>query len=153
MAVARSYRRLHLSLAQLYDWAFRHSQLLPPTEHYTDPLGQERDLGAVNRMCQELERAGVVALGYSAVYAIGSGEWDARPDSQLVRPDGEPYRLGEDFLVLVDPSEPRWLSHCVEQLAAVVERTGIRGFHLDQYGWPKFRASDIDGVVVASPAR
>ena len=47
-AVARNYRRLHLSLAQLYDWAYRHSQLLPPTEHYTDPLGQARDLGAVN---------------------------------------------------------------------------------------------------------
>lgn len=137
-AVARNYRRLHLTIAQLYDWAYRHSQLLPPTEHYTDPLGQERDLGAVNRMCGELERAGVVPLGYSAVYAIGSGERDDWPDSQLVRPDGEPYRLGEDFLVLVDPSEPKWLAHYVEQLAAVVERTGIRGLHLDQYGWPKF---------------
>lgn len=137
-AVARNYRRLHLTIAQLYDWAYRHSQLLPPTEHYTDPLGQERDLGAVNRMCEELELAGVVPLGYSAVYAIGSGERNEWPDSQLVRPDGEPYRLGEDFLILVDPSEPKWLSHYVEQLATVVEHTGIRGFHLDQYGWPKF---------------
>ena len=137
-AVARSYRRLHLTLAQLYDWAYRHSQLLPPSDHYTDPLGQERDLGAVNRMCGALERSGVVPLGYSAVYAIGSAERSDWPDSQLVRPDGEPYRLGDDFLVLVDPSEPRWLSHYLEQLAAVVELTGIRGFHLDQYGWPKF---------------
>jgi dextranase len=154
-AVARSYRRLHLTLAQLYDWAYRHSRLLPPTEHYIDPLGQERDLGAVNRMCAELEAAGVVPLGYSAVYAIASAERGDWPDSQLVRPDGEPYRLGEDFLVLVDPSEPRWLSHYLEQLAAVVERTGIRGFHLDQYGWPKF-ALRSDGervdLAVAFPA-
>lgn len=149
-AVARNYRRLHLSLAQLYDWAYRHSQLLPPTDHYTDPLGQERDLAAVNRMCEELEQAGVVSLGYSAVYAIGSGETDDWSDSQLVRPDGEPYRLGEDFLVLVDPSEPQWLSHYVEQLATVIERTRIRGFHLDQYGWPKFaRRSDGERVDLA----
>jgi dextranase len=146
-AVARTYRRLHLNLAQLYDWAYRHSQLMPPTEHYTDPLGQERDLGAVNRMCAELAGVGVVPLGYSAVYAIGSAERDHWPDSQLVRPDGEPYRLGEDFLVLVDPSEPRWLAHYLEQLAAVVDGSGIAGFHLDQYGWPKF-ALRSDGARV-----
>lgn len=150
-AVAHNYRWLHLSPAQLYDWAFRHSQLLPPTELYTDPLGQERDLDAVNRMCTELESLGVVPLGYSAVYAIGSEERGDWPDSQLVRPDGEPYRLGDDFLVLVDPSEPQWLSHYVEQLAAVVGRTGIRGFHLDQHGWPKFALrSDGQSVDLAA---
>ena len=147
VAVARTYRRLHLNLAQLYDWAYRHSQLLPPTQRYLDPLGQERDLGVVDAMCDDLASAGVVPLGYSAVYAIGSDERAAWPDSQLVRPDGEPYRLGEDFLVLVDPSDPRWLAHYLDQLAAVVEGTRIEGFHLDQYGWPKF-ALRSDGAHV-----
>lgn len=146
-AVTSNFRRMHLNVAQLYDWAYRHSQLMPPTERYLDPLGQERQLSVVNEMCRALAAAGSIPLGYSAVYAIGSGETDAWPDSLLMRPDGEPYRLGENFLVLVDPSEPAWLEHYLEQLASVVAETELAGFHLDQYGWPKF-ARRPDGTAV-----
>lgn len=146
-AVTHNFRRNHLNLAQLYDWGYRHSQLMPPTDHYVDPLGQERDIAVVNRMSRELTQAGTVPLGYSAVYAIGHDEVDAWRDSLLLRPDGEPYRLGDDFLVLVDPGEDVWLAHYLEQLAAVVEGTELAGFHLDQYGWPKF-AHRADGTRV-----
>lgn len=150
-AVVRTFRRLHLSAAQLYDWAYRHSQLLPPSRHYVDPLGQERDLEVVERMSRALADAGVAPLGYSAVYAIGSDEVDEWSGSLLLRSDGEPYRLGDDFLVLVDPADPTWLAHYLDQLAAVVETTAITGFHLDQYGWPKFaRRSDGARVDLAA---
>lgn len=146
-AVTRNFRRLHLNLAQFYDWGYRHSQLMPPNDHYVDPLGQERDLQVVNRMARSLEGAGIVPLGYSAVYAIGSSEALEWPNSLILRADGEPYRLGEDFLVLVDPAEPRWLEHYLGQLEQVIEGTELRGFHLDQYGWPKF-ATRSDGVRI-----
>lgn len=150
-SVVRTFRRLHLSAAQLYDWAYRHSELLPPARTYTDPLGQERDLEVVDGMSRALAAAGVAPLGYSAVYAIGSDEQDAWPGSILLRSDGAPYRLGEDFLVLVDPAEPAWLAHYLEQLASVVEATALEGFHLDQYGWPKFaRRSDGARVDLAA---
>lgn len=150
-AVTRNFRRLHLGLAQLYDWAYRHSQLLPPQRLYVDPLGQERDLEVVNRMSRQLAAAGTAPFGYSAVYAIGSAEVDAWPDSLLLRSNGEPYRLGDDFLVLVDPAEPAWLEHYREQLAAVLEQTDLAGFHLDQYGWPKFaHRSDGSSVDLAA---
>lgn len=146
-AVTRSFRRLHLNLAQFYDWGYRHSQLMPPDDHYVDPLGQERDLRVVNRMARSLEDAGTVPLGYSAVYAIGSSEVAEWPDSLLLRADGEPYRLGENFLVLVDPAQPRWLEHYLGQLEQVIAGSGLRGFHLDQYGWPKF-ALRSDGARI-----
>lgn len=146
-AVTRNFRRNHLNLAQLYDWGYRHSQLMPPTDKYVDPLGQQRDIAVVNRMSRELLAAGTVPLGYSAVYAIGHDEVDDWRDSLLLRPDGEPYRLGDDFLVLVDPGEETWLAHYLEQLAAVVTGTELAGFHLDQYGWPKF-AHRADGTRV-----
>jgi dextranase len=146
-AVTRNFRRNHLNLAQLYDWGYRHSQLMPPTDQYVDPLGQVRDIAVVNRMSLELRAAGALALGYSAVYAIGHDETDAWRDSLLLRPDGAAYRLGADFLVLVDPGEPAWLAHYLEQLAVVVAKTELAGFHLDQYGWPKF-AHRADGTRV-----
>jgi dextranase len=146
-AVSRNFRRLHLNLAQFYDWGYRHSQLMPPEDHYVDPLGQERDLQVVNRMARSLEDAGTVPLGYSAVYAIGSSEVAQWPDSLLLRADGEPYRLGEDFLVLVDPAEPRWLEHYLGRLEQVIAGSALRGFHLDQYGWPKF-AIRSDGARI-----
>lgn len=146
-AVSRFFRRLHLNLAQFYDWAYRHSQLMPPEQHYVDPLGQERDLGTVDRMAEALADGGTTPLGYSAVYAIGSDEVADWGESLLLRSDGEPYRLGEDFLVLVDPAEPRWLEHYLGQLESVLDGTRLRGFHLDQYGWPKF-ATRGDGARV-----
>jgi len=145
--VARFYRRLHLNAAQLYDWAYRHSQLMPPTREYIDPLGQPRDLDAVNRMSTTLASAGVVPLGYAAVYAVGHDEVEQWRSSLLLRSSGEPYRLGDNFLVLVDPAEPTWLAHLTDQLAEVVAGTAIQGFHLDQYGWPKF-ATRGDGERV-----
>jgi dextranase len=137
-AVARNFRRLHLNLAQFYDWGYRHSQLLPPSRIYTDPLGQDRDLDMVNRIADATRRQGTVPLGYSAVYAVGTDETSDWADSLLLRADGEPYRLGEDFLVLVDPAEPRWLAHYLGMLEEALGGTSLQGFHLDQYGWPKF---------------
>ncbi len=49
--------------------------------------------------------------------------------------------------MLVDPAEPRWLEHYLGQLESVLEGTALRGFHLDQYGWPKF-ATRGDGARV-----
>lgn len=135
--VAANFRRLHLNLALFYDWGYRHSQLLPPTRHYTDPLGLERDLEVVNRMASTLSEMGTVPLGYSAVYAFGSDEANQWENSVLLRTDGEPYRLGENFLVLVDPAEPAWLAHYLDQLERALDGTELKGFHLDQYGWPK----------------
>lgn len=136
-AVARNFRRMHLNLAQFYDWGYRHSQLMPPTRSYTDALGLERDLDVVDAMSAALSDLGTVPLGYSAVYAIGADEVEEWAGSVLLRTDGEPYRLGENFLVLVDPAEPKWLAHYLSQLEAALAGTGLHGFHLDQYGWPK----------------
>lgn len=146
-AVTNFFRRLHLNAAQLYDWAYRHSTLLPPQREYVDPLGQPRDLDIVNAMSAALKDVGVTPLGYAAVYAVGHDEAAQWSDSLLQRASGEPYRLGEDFLVLVDPADPRWLPHFTRQLRAVLDSTEIEGFHLDQYGWPKF-ATRGDGARV-----
>lgn len=146
----RLYRRLHLSLAQFYDWAYRHSTLLPPEDPYVDPLGQVRSLAVIDRLASRFSEVGTVPLGYSAVYAIGADEVGAWEAAVLRREDGAPYRLGEDFLVLVDPGDETWLAHYSAQLRDVIDRTSLRGFHLDQYGWPKFARTGQGRIDVAS---
>ncbi len=143
------YRRLHLSIAQFYDWAYRHSTLLPPAEDYLDPLGQPRSLRVIDAIAGALSDLGTVSLGYSAVYAIGSDEMDEWAPQILRREDGEPYRLGDDFLVLVDPGDPQWLAHYTDQLRQVLQSTRLEGFHLDQYGWPKYARTGDRRVDVA----
>ncbi|GAA4162165.1 glycoside hydrolase family 66 protein [Gryllotalpicola daejeonensis] len=146
-SVVAFFRRMHLNLAQFYDWGYRHSELLPPEREYLDPLGQPRDLEVVNGLAAAFDEAGVLPLGYSAVYAVGNSETDAWKGELLLRADGVPYRLGEEFLTLLDPAAPRWLEHYGAMLARALAGTALRGFHLDQYGWPK-RALRGDGVIV-----
>ena len=58
----------------------------------------------VNEMSRALAGAGVTPLGYSAVYAVGHDEAADWSDALILGPDGSPYRLGDDFLVLLDPA-------------------------------------------------
>lgn len=150
-AVTRLFRRLHLNAAQLYDWAYRHSTLMPPSRHYQDPLGQPRDMEAVNEMSSALASAGVSPLGYSAIYAVGHDEAGDWSDALILAPDDSPYRLGDDFLVLLDPAHERWLEHYLQELERVIADSAIEGFHLDQYGWPKFaRRGDGERVDLSA---
>ncbi|GGL91710.1 glycoside hydrolase family 66 protein [Nakamurella endophytica] len=153
-AVAELVRRLHLTAVQFYDWAHRHAALLPgdpAVQEYADALGQPVSLATVRRLVGAVQRAGAVALGYAAVYGVGTDEWPQWRHDALLRPSGVPYGLG-DFLSLVDPAAPDWSAHLRSDLAAAVRALGFDGFHLDQYGYPKFarRADGADVDVAAS---
>ncbi|CAN5545194.1 glycoside hydrolase family 66 protein [soil metagenome] len=139
-------RRLHLTAVQYYDWAYRHADLVGGGEHYVDALGQSVSLDSVRRLVSGLRAVGAASLGYAAVYAVGDDDWAAWNRVALQRPSGSPYSLG-DFLRLVDPAAPRWLEHFANDLAAAIAAVGFDGFHLDQYGYPRW-AIRPDGSVV-----
>lgn len=139
-------RRLHLTGIQFYDWAYRHADLLGGGQDYPDPLGRPVALDTVRALIDGVHAAGAAALGYAAVYGVGSDEWPVWRHRALLDAAGEPYALG-DFLRLVDPAASDWSEHLIGQLAAAVRRLGFDGFHLDQYGYPRL-ASTPDGTVV-----
>ena len=144
--VLSTFRRLHLTAAQFYDWGYRHADLIAPTPEYTDPLGQPISMATVQALSAALRRGGTLPLGYAAVYGVGEHEWPEWEHLALLRPDGTPYELG-GFLSIVDPSDPGWLRHFGDDLVRSVEAAGFAGFHLDQYGFPR-RAPRPDGVEV-----
>lgn len=144
--VLDTVRRLHLDGIQFYDWAYRHADLLGGGPEYRDALDQPVTLAAVRALVAGLHEVGTDALGYAAVYAVGPQEWDRWQHLALQQSDGAPYALG-DFLFLVDPAAPEWLTHLVDDLRRAVDELGFDGFHLDQYGYPR-RAVRADGAVV-----
>ena len=143
--VVENARRLHLNVVQFYDWMYRHARLLPPSDTFTDALGQQLSLASVRRLATALSDAGSLPLGYAAVYAAGADEWPDWRDQGLYRADGEPWMLA-DFLWILDPSSTRWIAHFGDELRAA-RKLGFAGFHLDQYGAPK-EAVRLDGRVV-----
>ena len=146
-AVEHLIRRLHLTAVQFYDWAYRHADLLGEQDgNYADALGQPVATETVRKLIDTAHRAGADALGYAAVYGVGNQEWPIWAHNALLTPSGDPYALG-DFLRLVDPAAPDWLTHFRADLAAATGRFDFDGFHLDQYGYPK-KAARADGQPV-----
>lgn len=140
-------RALHLNVVQFYDWMYRHAELLPPEDAFVDALGRRLSLHTVRALVSGIRAAGSVPLGYAAVYAVGREHWPHWRDAGLFRPNGKPWTLGEDFLWITDPSNPRWGEHLVGELNRAARELGFAGFHLDQYGSPK-RALRADNSVV-----
>jgi dextranase len=143
--VVENIRRFHLNAVQFYDWMYRHAKLMPPSDEFEDALGQRVSLGTVRRLVAAVRDAGSLPMAYAAVYAVGEEAWPEWEVDGLFRRDGSPWMLG-DFLWNVDPTSERWLAHFTADLRSTLE-VGFAGFHLDQYGSPKW-ALRQDGTRV-----
>ncbi|HUW88729.1 MAG TPA: glycoside hydrolase family 66 protein [Candidatus Paceibacterota bacterium] len=144
--LARTARKLHLNMIQFYDWAFKYAQLVPDTDKYLDPLNRELSLATVRGMTSALANVGSKSMGYAAVYAVGGTEWDQWKDAGLFKTDGQPHRFTDDLLLVVDPSNEKWMEHFTSDLSHSMQEVGFDGFHLDSYGWPK-KAFRSDGTI------
>jgi dextranase len=139
-------KKLHLSSVQFYDWAWKHEFLVSDDDSYGDPLGADISKSTIKELIDAYAAVGILAAGYAAVYAVDSEGWKRWEKSGLFNGVGEAYKLGENFLWLVDPADPAWLAHLLLQLKQAQE-FGFKAFHLDQYGWPKI-AFKHDGTTV-----
>ena len=105
-----------MSAIQFYDWAWKHEFLVSKEENYGDPLGAQICRSKIIELIYEYEKVGTLAVGYVAVYAVNLDGWERWQKSGLFNEDGEPYKLGEDFLWIVDPADEYWLPHLTQQL-------------------------------------
>jgi dextranase len=139
-------KKLHLTAIQFYDWAWRHEFLTTDKLHYGDPLGQDISVAKIKELISSYNNIGATPCGYAAVYAVDAEGWERWRDAGLYDIERSPYVLGDNFLWIVDPADPRWLAHLISQLKNAHE-FGFTAFHLDQYGWPK-NALRADGSPV-----
>lgn len=128
----------HLNGLQFYDWMYRHEQFLTEQDPYRDPLGRQLSRTTVAALIDAVHDANIAAMPYTAVYAASLPFYHQHPDWALFKANGEPYQLGENFLVYMDPRpESQWSQHLLDQFVQILTETAFDGIHLDQYGDPK----------------
>jgi dextranase len=133
-----SLLRYHLNGLQFYDWMYRHEQFLTDQEPYRDPLGRQLSRATVEALIEAVHTAGIAAMPYTAIYAASVPFYHKHPDWALFKANGEPYLLGENFLVYMDPRPgSQWSQHLLDQFTQILTQTAFDGIHLDQYGDPK----------------
>ncbi|WP_299029577.1 glycoside hydrolase family 66 protein [uncultured Thermanaerothrix sp.] len=137
-ATFRSLMKYRINALQFYDWMYRHEQFLTPQEPYPDPLGRTLSRRTVEALIAAAHARGIAAMPYTSIYAASVAFYQQHPDWALYRPEGQPYVLGENFLVYMDPRPGSpWSQHLLAQFDDVLTRTAFDGIHLDQYGDPK----------------
>lgn len=141
---AEAIRKLHLNVVQFYDWMYRHDELLPPADVFTDPMGRRLCYPVIRQKRAALQERGAAAIAYGAVYAALRDFLDLRPDWGLYKRNGEPFHLIDRFFIMdISPDSP-WTAHIVEQFRRAVA-DGFDGIHMDQYGFPKKAVRHRDG--------
>lgn len=141
--------RYHINGLQFYDWMYRHDQFLTDEDPYRDPLGRRLSRTTVEALIAASHEHNIAAMPYTAIYAASVPFYEAHPDWALYQASGEPYRLGDDFLIYMDPRPASpWVEHLLGQFEQLLTALEFDGIHLDQYGDPK-AAQDARGVSFA----
>lgn len=141
--------RYRINGLQFYDWMYRHDQFLTEKDPYHDPLGRLLSRTTVEELITAAHEHNIAAMPYTAIYAASVPFYEGHPDWALYQASGEPYRLGENFLIYMDPRpDSPWVAHLLGQFDQVLQEMEFDGIHLDQYGDPK-AAQDASGKSFA----
>lgn len=133
----RNLAKLHLNYAQFYDWMYRHDDLVPPGDRYTDPMGRELSLTVVKGKIERCRALGIKSLAYGAIYAASKEFFAQHRDWAYFGSSGLPLSLGGLFHIMnIAPGSP-WRDHIINQFVRTVAEVGFDGIHLDTYGFPK----------------
>ncbi|MGE5676308.1 MAG: glycoside hydrolase family 66 protein [Mycobacterium leprae] len=143
----------HLNGLQFYDWQYRHSDYLPPTEEYRDPLGRLLSRSVLLAKLTEAHQHGMAAMAYTTVYAAPPEFYQSHPTWALYDAAGKPLNFGNGFLYIMNPeSGSPWAEYQLAQYRQIVTQLPFDGIHLDQFGDPHygFRAGGGDSVDMAT---
>jgi dextranase len=131
--------RFHINGLQFYDWMYRHSDYMPPTDTFKDPLNRLLALSTVQEKIALGHRYGMNAMAYVAIYGAPKAFYEAHKEWALYDIAGRPFSFGDGFLYIMNPEAGGpWAAHMVSEYGKIVRDLPFDGIHLDQYGDPKF---------------
>ena len=138
----------HITWVQFYDWMYRHEQLLPLTDEFTDLMGRRMNILAVKNRITQCLSWGLKPLAYGAIYAASYSFANTRPDWMLYDGNGNPLDfIGKLRYMNISPGTP-WRKHIEKQFAEAISTLQFAGIHLDTYGFPK-NALNASGEEIA----
>ena len=87
-SAALGLRRLHLTAVQFYDWAYRHADLVGSEEEFVDICDRTLSHATTRALIEACHAVGAEAIGYAAVYGVGTDHADDHPEQLLYHRDG-----------------------------------------------------------------
>jgi len=140
-----SLNKLHINLIQFYDWMYRHDELLPPADEFTDLMGRPVRLDAVREKIKACHLFGMKAMAYGAVYAASGEFYDQHPDWALYNSAGNVIDFIGIFRIMNIEERSPWHHHIIDQYRRAITQLDFDGIHMDTYGFPKTGFSRLDG--------
>lgn len=141
-----SLRRLHLNMVQFYDWMYRHDDLIPKEDIFTDLMGRELSYKVVKEKIGMCQRLGIRTMAYGAVYAASRDFFKQHMDWALYGSSGNPLSLGETFFIMNISTDSPWHNHIIKEYEKAISEAGFDGIHMDTYGFPKTAVSRLNGL-------
>lgn len=153
VAAVEALARYHVTIAQFYDWMWRHYELMPPTEEFIDALDRPLSLKTVRAKVEACRRLGIAAMGYAAVYGAEPEYTKDHLDEVVYDANGKPYAISDethgDLFVIMDIARGGpWHTRILTTMADAVREVPFDGLHLDQYGFPRADSFDAQGRPV-----
>lgn len=147
--------KYHLNGIQFYDWMYRHSNYIPPTDEFVDPLGRTLSKTVVLEKIDLGHKHGMAAMAYTAIYGAPKEFYEQHKEWALYTPAGQPFTFGDGFLYIMNPEKGSpWFNHMVSEYGKIVREMPFDGIHLDQYGDPKsgfrYPGKGAKGVNIAT---
>ncbi|MDR2888482.1 MAG: glycoside hydrolase family 66 protein [Lachnospiraceae bacterium] len=137
--------KLHMTHVQFYDWMYRHEELVPPTDHFTDLMGRALSKKAVQEKIKRCHAHGMKAIAYGAVYAASWPFYERHPDWALCSGTGKAYDFIGKLKIMSMAKDIPWRAHITGQYLNAVNALSFDGIHIDTYGCPKWGKTDYNG--------
>lgn len=151
----------HLNLFQLYDWFWRHEDLLPRNEEglvrntWPDLFGRVTSRATLQDIIDAIHFENGAAMAYVTMYAAREGYEQASSVSRewglFNQPAAEEQVSlafgGERYLFLFDPQNPAWQSQMASEYVEAINTFDFDGVHIDQFG-PRPTLYRSDGTRV-----
>lgn len=140
-----SLNKLHINLVQFYDWMYRHNDLVPPQDVFTDLMGRELSLKVVKEKISLCHSYGMKAIAYGAIYAASKAFFEEHPDWALYYSNGNVVDFINIFSIMNINEESPWHNHIINEFKKTIEIVHFDGIHMDTYGYPKTGISGLGG--------
>lgn len=138
--------KLHLNMIQFYDWMYRHDNLIPEGDIFTDLMGRELSYKVVKEKISLCQKLGMKTFAYGAVYAASKDFFEQHKDWALYGSSGNPLSLSETFYIMNISIDSPWHKHIIEQYENAIHKANFDGIHMDTYGFPKSAVSRLNGI-------